>query len=82
VTGNGIPARIMGNGEGHTCLILTDAESRLIRRVLADAIAQADSLTDGPVQATVAYNRGIQRATDRIAAEFNDEMKRRKDGKK
>jgi hypothetical protein len=63
----------MGNGEGHTCLILTDAESRLIREAFEPSAVQ-----DEREEALDAFNRGIQRATDRIAAEFAAEQKARK----
>lgn len=72
------PAKLMGNGEGLTALLLNDAESRLIRKVL-----EHPGLIVEPESAPLdAYNRGIQRATDRIKAEFDDEQKRRKDAKK
>lgn len=70
MTGNGIPARVMGQGEGFTTLILTDAESRLIRKVLTES---ADM--NGAAEA---FNRGIRRATERIAAEFKLEQEQRK----
>jgi hypothetical protein len=62
---------LLGNGEGHTVLILTDAESRLMRAVLNSA---------GPgeaarVQAAQAFNAGIHRGTERIKAEFDAEQK-------
>jgi hypothetical protein len=76
---NGIPKRVMGNGEGWTTLILTDAESRLIRQVLE--VVSAPS-TRPEAKTLAAYNAGIQRATDRIKAEFEAEQKRRKDAKK
>lgn len=55
--------RLMGNGEGHTVLILTDAESRLIRGLLGDLILFGHN--DGER----AFNRGIQRGTERLQAE-------------
>lgn len=69
-------ARLMGNGEGNTTLILTDAESRLIRELLApdDDILHAE----GNGRGLAAFNRGIQRGTDRIKAEFDAEQKARK----
>ena len=91
----GTPARTMGNGEGFTTLILTDAESRLIRSVLEagereerrfDAqqgqASRADAMRGRPaIMATAAYNAGIQRAMDRIKAEFEAEQKARKAGR-
>ena len=56
-------------GKGHTMLILTDAESRMLRIVLADH-ALAEPL--------LAFNRGIQRATERMAQQSKDEWKARK----
>lgn len=61
----------LGNGEGFTTLVLTDAESRLIRECL-----------DNHDRALRAYNAGIQRGTDRIKAEFDTEQKARKEQKK
>lgn len=79
MTGNGTPNRVMGNGEGFTTLILSDAESRLIRGVLE--VVSAPS-TRPEAKALAAYNAGIQRATARIQSEFAEEQKRRKDAKK
>ncbi len=81
----GIPARVMGNGEGWTTLILTDSESRLIRDALdsaADDFPPSMVVPNYPAAALRAFNSGIQRATDRIAAEFAAEQKKRKDAKK
>lgn len=86
---NGTPKRVMGNGEGFTTLILTDADSRLIRVALeANIRAEMEKPVDtgvSPVDAAdalmrplEAYYRGIQRATDRIKAEFDAEQKARK----
>jgi hypothetical protein len=71
---SGTPSRVMGNGEGFTALILTDAESRLIRKVLEHPglIVEPEG---GPLDA---FNAGIQRATTRIKAEFDQEQKARK----
>lgn len=55
----------IGNGEGHTLLVLTDAESRLIR----------DLLLGFPEQ-HAAFNRGIRRGTERMAAEFKQRAKK------
>lgn len=77
MTSNGTPKRVMGNGEGFTTLILTDSESRLIREAFEPSAVQ-----DEREEALDAYNRGIQRATAKIQAEFDDEQKRRKDPKK
>jgi len=65
---NSIPARAMGNGEGLTTLILTDSESRLIRELLAGAV------NPKAPEGEAAFNRGIQRATEKIAAEFKLEQ--------
>lgn len=62
------------SGQGNTLLILTDAESRLIREFLTKA-----SFTS--LEATAAhssFNNGIQRGTERMAAEFKDEQRAKK----
>lgn len=72
---------LMGNGEGHTVLILTDAESRLIREQLDGQPGRTNS--DAHREAAFAsWNRGIQRGTERIQAEFDAEQRKRKEGKK
>jgi len=64
----------LGNGEGFTTVILTDAESRALRRHL-----EGYGVCDPNGQlALELFNRGIQRATDRIKAEFEAEQKARK----
>lgn len=65
--------KLMGNGEGHTVAIFTDAESRLIREALSTARLQCS-------EGTAALSRAIQRA--RIKAEFDAEQKKRKEAKK
>jgi hypothetical protein len=70
--------KLMGNGEGNTLLILTDAESRLIRTAL-EREEKSDGSPSGPL---CAFNRGVQRGTDRIKAEFDAEQKARKGTKK
>lgn len=70
-------ARLMGNGEGHTVLILTDAESRLVRAAVAAYCAYSDDTV--PLHA---FNQGIQRGTARIKAEFDDEQRKRKEAKR
>jgi hypothetical protein len=71
---NGTPRVTMGNGEGFTTLILTDAESRLIRKVL-----EHPGLIVEPEGAPLAaFSAGIQRATARIQAEFAAEQALRK----
>lgn len=72
---------LMGNGEGHTVLILTDAESRLIRRQLFPEPGATNSAGHG-AEACDAFNRGIQRGTDRIATEFKAEQQARKESKR
>lgn len=64
---------LLGNGEGHTLLILTDSESRLIRSVLAE-----DSGVR-VVAAMTAFNRGVKRGTERLKA---DSAARQKAGKR
>lgn len=55
----------MGNGEGHTVVVLTDAESRLLRELLCDL---HDQTSDG--SGIDAFNRGIARGTAKLAEEF------------
>lgn len=67
----------MGNGEGHTVAIFTDAESRLIREYLTKA-----SFTS--LEATAAhssFNNGIARGTAKLAEEFKAEQAARKNRK-
>jgi hypothetical protein len=63
---------LIGNGEGNTLLILTDAESRFLREQL-DEIAGA-----GDNRALLIFNRGIARGTAKLQAEFKDELARKK----
>ena len=56
-------------GQGHTMLILTDSESRLIRRYLAET---GGDFVD---EVRVAWKAGIQRATERMAQQAKDEWK-------
>ena len=77
---NGTPRITMGNGEGFTTLILTDAESRLIRKVLFPEPGTTGFAALGH-EACDAFNRGVQRATARIADEFAAEQKARKAGR-
>lgn len=74
---NGTPKRVMGNGEGFTTLILTDAESRILKSAI-----DRDHGSTGAEIPLIAWCSGIRRATDRIKAEFDEEQKRRKDAKK
>lgn len=66
--------RITGNGEGLTVLLLTDAESRLIRKALAEAVTLEDDFGDPDEKkimpsAVAAYTAGVERATERMKAE-------------
>jgi hypothetical protein len=65
---------LLGDGEGHTCLILTDAESRLIRGQLAPEPGQTNSETHQR-EALAAFSRGIVRGTARVQEEFNERQK-------
>jgi hypothetical protein len=67
--------RLMGNGEGHTVVILTDAESRLIRDALELEVELAEYDRPKPAQALLAFNRGIARGTAKLAEEFAAEQK-------
>lgn len=64
---------LMGNGEGHTLLILTDAESREFK---AD-IEAAAGLVSPRVMAI--FYAGINRGTARLAAEMAAHMKAKKE---
>lgn len=62
-------------GQGNTLLILTDAESRLIRRHLE---ASAEYFESGHCQQVVqAFNRGIARGTAKMSEESKAEWKGR-----
>lgn len=63
--------KYIGNGEGYTILVLTDAESRLLRSHLVNY----SPTTADVVAAQAAFSRGIARGTERMAAEFKDEQK-------
>lgn len=72
---------LMGNGEGYTLLILTDAESRLLREVLEHnerILWPSDARKD----ALKAYRAGIARGTAKLAEEFKGEQARKKAAKK
>lgn len=66
---------LMGNGEGHTLLILTDAESRLIRETLCHALPSTHLAVE-------AYYSGLFRGTVKLAEEFKAEQAARKAKKK
>ena len=59
--------RITGNGEGLTALLLTDAESRLIREAMHRAVI--GGFESDWFAVTDAWGKGIQRATERMKAE-------------
>lgn len=59
-------------GQGHTLLILTDAESRLLRGALT-----AYSTVGGGRQPLEAFNRGIQRGTEKMSEESKADWKSR-----
>lgn len=65
--------RLLGKGEGRTVVILTDAESRLMRDQLESACV-ASALSEqarGRWKDTLAaFNRGVARGTERIKGEF------------
>jgi hypothetical protein len=62
------------SGEGNTFLVLTDAESRLIRAQLDPQPGQTNSAQHQQA-ALAAYNRGVVRGTARIKAEFDERQK-------
>jgi hypothetical protein len=55
---------LIGNGEGMSLLILTDAESRLLRSVLDEVEACGDN------RGIRAFNAGIARGTAKLQEEF------------
>lgn len=60
------------SGQGHTILVLTDAESRLLRATLTNYEKERGRAAG--VNALDAFSRGIQRGTERMAAEFKAEQ--------
>lgn len=67
-------SNFIGTGDGSTLLVLTDAESRLIRKVLDHPGLIVEPET-GPLQA---YNRGITRGTALLAREFAEKQQAKK----
>lgn len=61
------------SGQGNTLVILTDAESRLIRLAL---IEHHDQTSEG--EPLDSFNRGIARGTARMAEEFKAEQRAKK----
>lgn len=64
--------KLMGNGEGHTVVILTGEESMRMREFLSWSARNADPMGLGDTMAGEAYaafNRGIKRGTERLQAE-------------
>ena len=70
----------------HTLLILTDAESRLIRAALeahlraemdkpADTSVAPSDAADALMQPLEAFYRGITRGTEKLAAEFAERQR-------
>lgn len=57
--------KLIVNGEGHT--VLTDEESRAIRFILDSAEPRSTAAVS--VRARMAWQNGIQRATERMQAE-------------
>jgi hypothetical protein len=66
---------LIGNGEGMSLLILTDAESRLLRSVLDEVEACGDN------RGIKVFNAGIARGTAKIQQEFKDTQARKKGAK-
>jgi hypothetical protein len=72
---------LIGNGEGHTLIILTGAESMLLRDWLSAAPGQ--TMSDKHREAALAaFNRGIKRGTERVQAEFAAIQAEKKAGRK
>lgn len=63
---------------GLTMLLLTDAESRTLRKLLENS---GDDANNGG-QAYAAFNRGITRGTERMAADFKARADAKKAGKR
>ncbi len=64
----------------HTLLILTDAESRIIREQLNPQPGRTNS-AEHQQQAFAAFNRGITRGTEKMAAEFAERQKAKRNTK-
>jgi hypothetical protein len=72
---------LIGTGEGNSLLIVTDAESRLLRKVLEAALEGCGTggLLDGSEErALAAFNAGIARGTAKLQQEFKDAQARKK----
>lgn len=75
--------KLLGNGEGHTALILLGAETLQLRELLRQICEGAEMVSAQKADVCLTIlNRGIQRGTERIKAEFDAELKRRKGAKK
>jgi len=72
---------LIGNGEGHTLLILTGEELRLLRewlthRAMSDDPMGTENHASG--RCLAAFNAGIARGTAKLQQEFKDEQQRKK----
>lgn len=67
---------LMGNGEGCTVAIFTDAESRFMREATDELAACGDN------RAALICARAVARGTAKLAEEFKAEQQRRKGMKK
>lgn len=63
-----------GSGEGNTLLILTDAESRLLRKVVTQMVTERDECQ----RAQAAYAAGVSRGTARLQEEAKAAARARK----
>ena len=65
-------------GQGNTLLILTDAESRLIRQTLTNWEKERGRTAPTEANALDAFSRGIARGTTKMAEESKADWKARK----
>lgn len=68
----------MSKDNATSLLVLTGEESALIRKVLANSGEDANS----GGKAMAAFNRGMLRGTERLAAEFAEKRRAKKAGSK
>lgn len=67
---------LIGNGEGRALLILTDAESRLIREQLFPGLGGTNS-AQHQQEASEAFTRGLRRGVEKMAEELKERTKKK-----
>ncbi len=75
---------LTGNGEGNTVLIITGEESMAMRKFLTWSAQNADPMGLGDTaagNALEAFNRGIQRGTEKLQAELSASLKASSNGR-